>query len=191
MRPWIALLTGTTLLVACSGGGTDVRTDFASEIDASCTLITGGGTRITLGAPTVAAACTAQNLEQAIDGSLDTAAEIQADAAAEECTVRVTAQNGVVFSAGSTAAVLASMQRSGVTLPGEDDAVLRTLLQGNVQEEQSFNSGEWALEVNGTFGSGRRFFELPTSKPFDALEFAVGRLAETQRIAVFAFCSDQ
>jgi hypothetical protein len=187
MRQWILGLIGITLLAACGGGGTGAKT----EVDGACTFITGGGTRITLGAPALAAACTSQNLEQAIDGNSETAAEIQADAVADECAIRVTAQDGIVFAAGNTAAVFGSVRRSGVTLPGEDHAVLRTLLQGTVQEERSFNSGEMALEVNGTFGSGLRFFELPTTKPFDAVEFGVGSPAETQSIAIFEFCSDR
>jgi hypothetical protein len=189
MRQSILLMVATTLLSACGdgGGGTSART----EVDRSCTSITGGGTRITLGTPALAATCTAQNLEQAIDGNLETAAEIQANAVADECVIRVTAQDGIVFAAGNTAAVFGSVRRSGVTLPGEDKALLRTLLQGNVQEEKSFGPGDTALEINGTFGSGLRFFELSTTKPFDAVEFAVGSPAETQSIAVFEFCSDR
>lgn len=193
MRRWIAMLVGTTLLCACGGEGEGEGggTGASIGVDGSCTFITGGGTRITLGAPALAATCTSQNLEQANDGNLETAAEIQADAVADECAIRVTAQDGIVFPAGDTAAVFGSIQRSGATLPGEENAVLRTLLQGIVQEERGFNSGEIALEVNGTTGSGLRFFELPTTKPFDAVEFAVGSPAERQSIAVFEFCSDR
>lgn len=180
-------------VAALSGCGA-FSEDSAKAEEAACPYITGGGTEVSYTLPGVSLRCSWTTLEPAIDGDPGTAATINADVVfGEECAIRVTAQSGVVFPAGNTAMVLATLQRSGADsqiVDGDGVAVVRTYLNGVAQEEVSVKGSGAAVEVNGISGVGSDQFKLRTTKPFDAIELGFGNPAESQTVQIYEFCSN-
>lgn len=176
-------------LVGC-GPVTDNSGKIAGNV---CTFITGGDTAASYTLPGGSLRCTWTTLEPAIDGDPATAATVNADIVhTRECAIRATAQSGLVFPAGNTAGVFGSLSRSGVysEAVNGDVAIVRTYLSGEVQEEVQLEGDGAAVDVNGVTGHEVTLFKLPTTKPFDAVEFAFGNPAETQTVEIFEFCSD-
>lgn len=182
------------LLAACGGGSGGPDAVMLSS-DGACTYISGGDTAVSWQSPEgegAAVHCRIENPGRAADGDPESAAYIEADGVTGGCTLRVTAQSGVVFAAGSVASVLARMSWSGASSPADPDwAVGRTLLQGQVQDEVAFNDGSPGINVDGTSGTGKAYFDIPTTKPFDAVEFSVGNATQSQTVEVFEFCSER
>ena len=180
-----------SVLAAC--GGASSEPGKAGGTGQACAYIAGGGTTVSWTMPTEAggsgAQCFINGYPQAADADPTTYGTIDADVVTSECALRVTAQAGVVFPAGNVAAVLANVHFQGATTPMDGEyAIARTFLQGQIQDEVPFSKGN-GLVVDAQGNTGKMFFEIPTSQPFDAVEFAVGNTTQHQVVEIFEFCS--
>lgn len=187
-----ALTFLSATLVACSAGSGGSDPAKAASADA-CTTISGGGTVVSWTFPNGSVECEIGNPDQAADGSTDTAATIAtAVVLGGDCAVRVTAQPGVVYPAGNVASVLAFMNWSGASTPsGDHYAVARTYLQGVAQDEVVFSQANPGVIVDGTHSTEKRFFDVPTTKPFDAVELSVGSPGREESVQLYEFCSQR
>lgn len=164
----------SAVLGACggSGSGGDGRSAFLN-----CQSISGGGTSTQQG-DNVCLGCTVDNRGRAADGNFSTGASLHTPAgAAGSIYVRATAQEGIMFPGGSTAAAVIS---TGVL---DGSIGIRTLSGGGDQEDRSTTS------FTHTMGD-RTLVYFETISGFDAVEFELRGSAEAQSLTVFEFCSD-
>ena len=176
--PNTALLL-TALLLGCSGGADN------PVLAADCAAITGGGTTVT--ETGTCSTCTVQAPGSAADGNTGSFATLSHPAGASGAnSLRVTAQDGVVYPAGTPATVINSVDYDGNSVSTR--ITLQTFLNGVPQE--STNLGP----TNGVGGQDqetmRRGFN--TSLPFDALEISFQRAsgAGTVSVNVHEFCTN-
>lgn len=165
------------LLVAC-GSGSDTSFGFSVSahepagakqtdelVNDLCDEISGGDTQVSFSVDSSCLNCSAQDEEQAIDGLQSSAASIEfANASDGPWTVRASAQEGVVFGAGSNAAVVLSAPESVNNLT----VLVTTYLDGVEQDsdcEPSVRLDNESLVVVGTH----------TSQPYDAVELQIKR----------------
>ena len=183
MKTPLITLFATALLLGCGGGGGN---DSQSQaLAADCAAITGGGTAVS--ETGTCSACTVQAAGSAADGSTRSFATLSHPAGASGAnSLRVTAQDGVVYPAGTPATVINSVEYEGNSVSTR--ITLQTFLDGVPQE--STNLGP----TNGVGGQDqetmRRGFN--TSLPFDALEISFQRAsgAGTVSVNVHEFCTN-
>lgn len=164
IRTTRAILTSAcvgVLLTACGGGdGEDNGGEISPTSKAHCESITGGASSLTA----TCDGCTISNQERAADGDLDTPAiaTVELTAASATMIIRATAQDGVVFPAGSHPGVFFTGLRSSCDTCG---TTIRTFLQGEEQESQPGFTNTDTTEAASEHVS---FFEA--TMPFDAVE---------------------
>lgn len=177
------LLLALTGLYACGGGGDDGGGPFGGI---NCAAISGGGTQATQSVQCTGAACSGNNKDAAIDNNLRTFATLRMPPGASgTVALRATAQAGVVYPAGTPAAVVYGLTRSGGNSTGTAQNI-RTYLNGALQETGS-------ISTSGTQGgdvpAGRR--AIGTALPFDAIELSYlqsGGTADLE-IQIYEFCT--
>ena len=187
-------------LVACKGGANTAAPTAGNGGDGSntnspppgavsgCTTITGGTTSVTTNVDAGCTGCSIANAQSAADGNLSTSATLTVNGAApgQGASIRVTAQNGIVFPAGQNAGAFIS-NPSGTAQ--DWTIIVRTYLNGVLQESVSNTSG-----ACGACGNGGSAFEgLTTSKQFDAVEVFVNNNqapGNAPDFGVYEFCSD-
>lgn len=180
----IALIALASLLCAACDSSLSPADSRALE---ACSTPFGGATQVTTaGGDCLGCSVEADNLAAAADGNPDTHAELSVARLTEgEASLMAKAQPGFVYS-GQPARVLAQFDQSqSVELNGA--LFIRTLLNGEVQEEADLSDGSVVL-ITGVGSTGKTLFELPTTQPFDAVEMAVGGLETNVTLWVYEFC---
>lgn len=174
------LTTTAVLLAACggSGGGN-------AALGGACASITGGGTSVDRSG--TCTNCTGSNLGAAADDNVNSIATLfHPEAAAGSNALRVTAQDGVVYPAGTPAMVINAVDYSGNSV--STSLTLQTYLDGVPQESSPIGA------FNGIGGPdeapARRGFTAQL--PFDALEIQFQRSggAGTVSVSVHEFCTN-
>ena len=157
----------------------------AASAAAQCTSITGGNT--TASAISDCEACTTLYPTRAIDGDTGSSAQVLVAAnVSGRNGVRATAQRGIVYPAGSRPGALIKLTQ-GASVSKDARGILRTLLNGRVQNQQVFDAG--ALDVNAV-GSLSGLPSLKATKPFNAVEVVFDGAYTGYMIEVFELCSD-
>lgn len=163
-------------LSACGGSGDGPR--------GFCQSITGGGAQLT----NSCLGCTISNAADAADGSLGSSAVAvtAAGATTATATIRATAQNGIVYPAGSTAGVFYT--------PGRDEGcnncgiTVSTYMNGARQESQSGTNNSNVDGAPSAFFTG-----INTTLPFNAVEIvdtgAVSPTGGSLHLQVYEICS--
>lgn len=163
-------------LSACGGGG--------SDDGATCNSINGPGAQVT----SSCLGCTISNPDNAADGDLDSAASAAAIAPASNVsvTIRATAQNGVVYPAGSIAGVFYTPHGN---VCDNCAITINTYMNGVLQDTRS--------GTNNSSGHGSKaayFTGMETLLPFNAVEIvdsgAAGSLESNALLDVYEICSD-
>lgn len=175
-------LAAVLLLSSCGGGGGDGGGGGGGPL--ACTAITGGDT--VASSTGNCTSCTTRNLPAAADGNVDTATEVEfPTGAAGNGAIRVTAQDGIVYPAGTPAFVINAIAFDGQSL--QTSVVLSTYLDGVLQ--QSSNVGAINTVGGADEPRGRRGFNA--SLPFDAIELSFQRASGTGSVvvSVFEFCT--
>ena len=178
-------LAGAVLgfLSACGGGGGDGGGGGSAGLN--CAAITGGNTQVT---PTLnCAGCTVSNAPAAIDGNTETYASLFIPAGVGgTLALRATAQDGIVYPAGTPAAVIYAIDRSsGNTLNTAE--TITTYLDGAPQ--QTGNAGSVNNVSGGDVQRGRR--AIGTAQQFDAIELAYAQSggSASSEVQVYEFCT--
>ncbi len=180
---WLAICA--VALSACGGGGGSGNSGPDVDGTARCATISGGGTTVGV-SQSNCAGCSASNLEAAIDGDTDTAGTLLAPGvAAGFAGVRATAQPGVVYGGGSTAAAIVGITGDPY-LQVAEQLVIRTYLSGSLQEENVFSLN--VVSANIVSGGAKNKFSFTTSKPYDAVEFGVWGGVVNYQADYYAFC---
>lgn len=167
------------VLAACGGGDSDGG--------ALCDYITGGGTTVSGGPSPGCATCSASDLSNAIDGNARSVAVLQMPSGASGSLIlRATAQDGVVFPAGSNAGAAFQLNFGAST---STVATLTTYMDGVMQES------EQAGAINGvgsTTNDSIFVRSFRTSLSFDAVEYQFSRSGGTGEVdlRMAEFCSD-
>jgi hypothetical protein len=146
---------------------------------AACDSITGGTSSVTSTGP-------ASNPAAAADGDLYSYGTLLLTATSQSGTIRATAQDGVVFPAGSRAGAFVTYLNQG----SSNATLFRTYLDGVLVETESPGSGIFDPTDSGT---GATFYSgFVTSAPFDAVEFSeIDNGANgTAEYRVYEICSD-
>jgi hypothetical protein len=166
----VSFLVGlAATLCGCPGDG---------DGSARCDSITGGGSAVSSTGP-------ASDAAAAADGSLNSYGALMLTAASQSGTLRATAQDGVVFPAGSRAGVFASYLNQG-----SNATLIRTYLDGVLVETSVPGSTIFEPTEGGT--PAHVYSGLVTSAPFDAVEFAETDNGSngTAEYRVYEICSD-
>ena len=166
-------------LSGCGGGdgGDGVASGSSSNTSSNC--VTFSGATRTNYTTSGCVNCAATNTSQAVDGNIDTAASVTHPAGSVgTSSFRATAQSGIIFTAGNTAAIVFS--------PGVPEGRIRVLTyQGDVLQE---NRNGTSTTRNGLTTIG-----IKTTKNFDAVEFSfdAANPSTSQEVAsVREFCSN-
>lgn len=182
---WFLLCLVLPGLFACGGGGGD---DIGGAVvGINCAAISGGGTQATQSVQCTGAACAGNNKDAAIDNNLGTFATLQMGAGAVgRVRLRATAQEGIVYAAGTPAAVVYGIQRSQGTSQNTVETI-STYLNGILQE--TGNASSTSGVTSGDKPAGRR--AVGTSLPFDAIEFSYDQTGGTAtvEVQVYEFCT--
>lgn len=160
------------LLAACGSGG-------GGGGNVACDSITGGGSTVTSTGPAV-------NAAKAADGDLGSYGALHLTATSQSGTIRATAQDGVVFPAGSRVGAFVSFLNQG----NSNATTIRTYLDGVLIENGDPGSGFFDFTGGGTpadFYTG-----FVASAPFDAVEFSEIDTGGngTAEYRVYEICSD-
>jgi hypothetical protein len=164
-------------LAGCSGGGDGV--DAATS--AQCRTLSGGTTQVEF--VSTCTPCSSSGNAAAIDHNFDTKATMtMGQAAAGSAELRASAQQGVVYPAGSTAGVVFDISASQQTAL---QVSVITYLNGSVQEQHPFGTSG----VGG--GSGQRDKSTFTAQQmFDGIGFSVSRgISPAGGFSVYEFCA--
>jgi hypothetical protein len=187
------VMVGLSLLAAGCGGGGGGGGDedpAAPVPSAACSYINGGGTTTML--TTGCASCTVVDAAKAIDGDLDTYAQITWPAASGSgaMALRAIAQDGVIYPAGSMAGALISTHSGQVVAESAPDA--RTY-QGDAPA-----SADCCATTNVVGGGGytnRQYqrITVQSQTDFDAVEVSYARGGSDAEgvLRVYEFCSDE
>lgn len=178
------LLLALSGVHACGGGGYNGG---GAVGGINCAAISGGGTQATQSVQCTGAACSGNNKDAAIDNNLDTFATLQMGAGAVgSVRLRATAQEGIVYAAGTPAAVVYGIQRSQGTSQSTVETI-STYLNGVLQETGNASSTNGV--TSGDKPVGRR--AMGTSMPFDAIEFSYDQAGGTAtvEVQVYEFCT--
>lgn len=174
----------TSALSACGGGGGDGGN---KDIAQGCSPIAGGGTSTSTSVSPACSGCNVSDAAQAIDGNSATFATLNMPAnSAGSVTLRATAQDGVVFPAGSLAGMLHSISYG--TSVGLAISVV-TYAAGVQQEQFNFNSGSGSSTQDSS-NPGR--VSYTTTRQYDAVELNFTRAGGPGVVEarVHAFCSN-
>jgi hypothetical protein len=188
----LALALAASLLAACGGG--------SSDASRACVTISGGTTQVTTSPQALCSGCTIANGPNAIDGDMTTSATAAFDPSGTgTLTIRATAQQGVVFPAGSQAGAF-------LTFVAQDPAkpylgVYVDTYLGGVRQDRIWDSGGFVgSSSSGNFGYGcnkpcdgsRRNITGSAPRDFDAVEIGLARdkSGVTEQVEVAEFCSD-
>ena len=164
------------LLLASCGGGAGGGLGGGGV---SCDSITGGAATVTSTGPAVDAG-------DAADGNLYSYGALELTTLEQSGSIRATAQDGVVFPAGSRAGVFTSYLNQGTS----NATTLRTYLNGVPVETAS----PLAVSFEPAYGStGAEFYlSFETSQPFNGVEFAEtdNGANGTAEYRIYEICSD-
>jgi hypothetical protein len=154
---------------------------------AECDSIRGGDSQVSTTGPVTDA-------QAAVDGNLNSFAPmnlgqtVDEQPAADAASIRATAQEGIVYPAGSRAGVFVTMNNPGPS----DIALVRTYLDDQLVETASPGNTISEPAQRGT--DAQRYFGLTTSAPFDAVEFSASTTPEEGAAPpdyrVYEICSD-
>ncbi|HUR41360.1 MAG TPA: hypothetical protein VM240_09350 [Verrucomicrobiae bacterium] len=179
----IIAIAALGILGACGGGGGGGDGGGGSGLN--CAAITGGGTQVL---PTLnCAGCTVSNAPAAIDGNTDTYASLFMPAGAGgTLALRATAQEGIVYPAGTPAAVIYAIARSSGNALNTAETIT-TYLNGAPQ--QTGNAGSVNNVSGGNVQRGRR--AISTVQQFDAIEVTYTQSGGTasSELQVYEFCT--
>lgn len=177
-------MTGS-LLLRCTAALGLLTLASAASAAAQCTSITGGNTIAS--AVSDCEACTTLYPNRAIDGDRSSSAQVLVAAnVSGRNGVRATAQRGIVYPAGSRPGALIELTQ-GASVSKDTRGILRTYLNGRLQNQQVFDAG--ALDVNAV-GSLAGLPSLKATKPFNAVEVVFEGAYTGYLIEVFELCSD-
>jgi hypothetical protein len=168
---------------------------------AACVTIHGGGTQVVADPQVFCAGCSASASDNAIDGDKDTSSSLLFDPdGTGTITLRLQAQDGVVFPAGAQAGVVVAIPE-GSSKPYVGIYV-DTYLDG-VRQDRLYGGPDFAAGTqtsNGMLGTGcygrcdpsRRLVTGSAPSAFDAIEvgFARDESGIEQDIRVYEFCSN-
>lgn len=183
----VPVLAVLTLLAACGGGGGGGGAPGGgggNSLGIQCDSLAGGATETTENC----AGCDSSDVPRAADGSLSSHASLHmATGGAGSIALRATAPAGVVYPAGTPAAVVYGADFEGSGVNTATTTTLTTYLAGQVQE--TGNVG--AINVAGAPDQdvGRR--AIGTSLPFDAIELQYTQTGGTLDVLidVYEFCT--
>jgi hypothetical protein len=180
------VVLAATCIAAMSGCSSDGGDGTPSPIGPIyCAALVGG--TATAGAACAGGSCGHNFKDAAADRDLDTYAVLEmAGGAAGNVHIRVTAQDGVTYPAGTPAAVVYGIVRSdGDSLNTTE--TLTTYLDGTLQETGPVGATNGT--TNGNVEAGRR--AMTTTLPFDAIEFTYAQTSGTADVEaqVYEFCT--
>lgn len=158
-----------SIVTACGGGGG------GSSDSALCDSITGGGATVTSSGPV-------SNSNAAADGDLGTYAALNLSVTSQTASVRATAQDGIVYPAGSKAGAFVLYANQG----SANVTTIRTYLNGAPVEAST--PGTSIFEPAGPgFYSG-----FTATAPFNAVEFneTDNGTSGSPDYRVYEICSD-
>lgn len=186
LRTSLLALATSTLVLGCGGGG---KSDQERAAAISCQAVTGGGTSVSV--TNTCTNCSSSAEGAAIDGDSRSAARLAMNTAASgSIAIRVTAQDGVVYPAGTLAGLILQAQTDGNHT--SQNFTVSTYLDGAA-------TGDTAQvgPTNGVGGGSATNFgpqkgSTGTLLPFDAIEFAYTQTSGTDSItlSVYEFCTD-
>jgi hypothetical protein len=182
-RPAASLILLVIGLSACSSDGGDGTPSTIGPI--YCAALTGG--TASAGAVCAGGTCSQNFSDAAADRDLDTYAILEmVDGASGNVRIRVTAQDGVTYPAGTPAAVVYGIARSAGDSLNTTETIT-TYLDGTLQETGPVNAANGT--TSGDVDAGRR--SITTSMPFDALEFTYAQTSGTAdvQVHVHEFCT--
>lgn len=173
----ITIVLLATALAGCGGGG--AGGGGGAVTSAACDSITGGGSTVSSTGPATDAA-------DAADGSQYTYGILELTSTSQTGTLRATAQDGVVFPAGSRAGAFAEYLNQG----SSNVTSIRTYLDGVLVESSSPATSIFDPTDGGI--PAAVYTGFVTSAPFDAVEFSeVDNGANgTAEYRVYEICSD-
>lgn len=177
-RPFVLILVAA-FLPACSSGGDE------DSGGINCAGLAGG--TATSSVQCSAGQCTVDFQDAAADGDLGTFAIMDAAPnSAGSLSLRVTARDGVTYAAGTPAAVVYGIDRTG----GDSlntAVTLNTYLDGVLQESGNTELGNGV--TNSDKATGRRARD--TNLAFDAIELVYAQTGGTAdvEVQVYEFCT--
>jgi len=183
----LALALPLVLLAACKGDGSGDDGDVPFDV-AACPYISGGDT--TAQFTSTCASCTVTNQAAAYDGDAGTFATVNMPALSQgSVALRVTAQDGVVFSAGSNPGVILSSAGNSGNTVFNNGYELRTYMDG----APAGSTASASPTIVGGSGSSTPYRASFTSAAaFNAVEvgYTFGTNSEDKTFRVHEFCSD-
>lgn len=177
-----AIALGASLCGCSSGGGGGTPSPIGPIYCASLA----GGTA-TAGAVCAGGTCGQSFTDAAADRDLDTYAILEMNGGASgEVHIRVTAQDGVTYPAGTPAAVVYGIAR-GTGDSFNTAETITTYLDGTLQETRPANAANGS--TSGDVEAGRR--AITTTMAFDAIEFSYAQTSGTAdvEVQVHEFCT--
>lgn len=174
-RSSVAGLALLVLLSGCKGGNSG----------AYCASITGGNSQLS----SSCTGCTLDHEAAAADDNLYSSADAHAVAASVSITQRATAQDGVVYPAGSSPGVFYTGNTTGCS---NCAVTVSTYLDGVLQES---NSGVNNTSVDGRGSPAQLYTSIETLMPFDAVEISAsgsvsGIGGDDVVLATYEICSN-
>jgi len=165
MRIQHAIVILGAAVAACSGGSSGGE----KGSGAFCANFAENGAQLSESC----AGCNIANQHAAVDGNLESAADVTAPSGATASPVTVTftatAPSGVAFPAGSTAGAFATDGMSCTPC----GVVISTFLGGQPQESASPTSAPGSdTDVNGNGSPAQSYFGIKTTKAFDTVEIS-------------------
>lgn len=183
MRTHTLTVLVTVLLTSCSSDGGDGTPSPIGPI--YCAALAGG--TATAGAVCAGGICNQNFTDAAADRDLDTYAILEMnDGASGNVHIRVTAQDGVTYPAGTPAAVVYGITRSAGNSFNTTET-LSTYLDGTLQETAPADAANGS--TSGDQDAGRH--AITTTLPFDAIEFSYAQASGTAdvQVQVHEFCT--
>lgn len=179
-----AMVIASLLISGCDGGG---NSGGGGAGGINCAAISGGGTQATQSVQCTGGACSGSNKDAAIDNNLGSFATLHLEPnAAGTVRLRATAQDGVVYPAGTPATVVYGIARSAGNSLNTAETI-STYLDGVLQETGNASSTNGS--TSGSKPAGRR--GIGTVLQFDAIEliYAQSGGTATVDIQVYEFCT--
>jgi hypothetical protein len=171
-------------LSACGGeGGGDNNNGSIGRIN--CAGLTGG--TAAAGASCAGGTCSQTFTDAAADNDLNTYAILEMSGASGSVHIRVTAADGVTYPAGTPAAVVYGITRSGSGESLNTTETITTYLDGTPQ--QTGNANITNGSTNSDVAAGRR--AMATTLAFDAIEVTYAQTGGTGDVEmrVYEFCT--
>jgi hypothetical protein len=177
--PTLVLLA---LLSACGGGG-GASEDRVAIGPIHCAGLSGATHSVTINCP---AGCSVEFPEAAMDGDLDTYAVLATEPnASGTAGIRATAAEGVTYEAGTPAAVVFGVERTGDVV--SNTQTIATYLDGAARESQA--TGD--TNVVGGGDEPPRRSTMSTTMSFDAIELTYAQTGgtATTEVQIHEFCT--